>query len=261
MYAVEVSTGITDREHCWIPAPVRRDRGLAVGDQVRLVHEGLPALFTIQEGDRFAIGVEGRARLQGDGHRFQVELGRTVVTDTDREHAAETGDFVGYSRLGGPIAALAPHGGHIEPGTDAQAKRFVTKGGSAWWCAGFWPGGGAFDRWHVTSNDLSPDSFPGLRRLQSFGIDRAVSFHGWARSGIGIGGGASRELRARVRDAVARTVEVPVKLATAGEYCGDNPANVVNRVGEHGGIQLEQGIAVRETHWAEIADAVASVLL
>jgi phage replication-related protein YjqB (UPF0714/DUF867 family) len=47
----------------------------------------------------------------------------------------------------------------------------------------------------------------------------------------------------------------------AGEdnFNGDSPENIVNRLANGSGIQIEQALAVRERCWSEIADAVTSV--
>lgn len=260
MAVLHHAPGIGDAEHCRLPDTIRSSLAVPVGAQVRVVHDGLPALFTVRDGVRPAVGSGGRARLGAAGDRFPAALDPAVVSASDRETAKADGGLVCRVRDGGPVAALAPHGGHVEPGTDQQARRLADRGATAWWCAGFWPGGGAFERWHVTSNDLSPVSFPGLDRLMAAAVDRAVSFHGWSRSGVGVGGGASRAVRAAVADALDAAIPAPVELVPAGRYRGDAPANVVNRVGDRGGVQLEQGIDVRADHWAAVADAVGSVL-
>ena len=61
------------------------------------------------------------------------------------------------------------HGGQIEPYTDRQAERvaerLLDKGMSSWRCKGWKQGGGAHERWHITSTDIHPASFPKLDRV------------------------------------------------------------------------------------------------
>lgn len=264
-HRVRVDPAVLDREWCLLPARVRRERGLSVGQQVRLSHDGEPALFTVRcagDAETLAVSPAGRGRLGATGETFRARLDTRVVhPERGYETARETGEFVERASVGGDgLVALAPHGGHVEVGTDAQARRLAEHGASAWYCAGWWPGGGAFDRWHVTSNETHPASFPALDRLRERPFVRAVSFHGWTREGVGIGGGAAREIRERVRDAVASAVETDVYLVTDETYRGESPENVVNWLGERGGVQLEQGLDVRTERWAAVADAVSDAL-
>lgn len=74
------------------------------------------------------------------------------------------------------LAVLAPHGGGIEPGTEAQAelvgRRLGSDRATVWQCRGRWRGRLSFERWHITSTDIDPRSFPrgppgrGRRRAQ-----------------------------------------------------------------------------------------------
>lgn len=258
---VRTDPAVAGREYCRLPRTVRDAVGVNAGAQVRLWHEGMPALYTVRDGDEPATSPAGRDRLQADDGSFEACVDSQVIhPDHDYETAREVGEFVECVREGDDgLVALAPHGGHVEPGTDAQARRLTERGATAWYCAGWWPGGGAFDRWHVTSNDTSPDSFPGLATIADRTFDRAVSFHGWTRSGVGVGGGATRAVRVRVRDAIADVVDAPVFLVAGSTYRGDSPANVVNRLAEEG-VQLEQGIDVRQDAWVAVADAVGDAL-
>jgi hypothetical protein len=145
------------------------------------------------------------------------------------------------------------------------------RGATAWTCSGWWPGGRAFDRWHVTSGDLHPRSFPALDALLDSGsgkrgaFEAAVSFHGWRHEGVGVGGGASRTVRQRVVEAIERVTpeDEPVRRIDEGEYVGDAPENIVNWLTADGssGVQIEQSTGVRWRYGSAVADAVANVLL
>lgn len=257
---VHVDGAVAGREYCRLPRATRQAVGVAVGAQVRLWHDGMPALFTVRDGGP-AVTPTGRDRLEADGESFDAQVDPQVVhPDHDYETAREIGEFVECGMAGeDALIALAPHGGHVEVGTDAQARRLAECGATAWYCAGWWPGGGAFDRWHITSNETDPRSFSGLAAIADREFDRAVSFHGWTREGVGVGGGASPAIREHVRDAIANVIDAPVALITGTAYRGDNPANIVNRLAREG-VQLEQGLNVRKESWAAVADAVSDAL-
>ena len=74
--------------------------------------------------------------------------------------------------------ALGPGQGQIEPCTDRQAERVAErlqdKGVSSWRCKGWKQGGGAHERWHITSTDIHPASFPKLGRV-IFGTSGTLS--------------------------------------------------------------------------------------
>jgi len=53
-----------------------------------------------------------------------------------------------------------------------------------------------------------------------------------------------------------------VRIASPDEgYDGDSPQNIINRLtaGGANGIQIEQSLGARTSHWQNIADAVAEV--
>jgi len=260
---VRVEPGVADRETIHLPARHREAVGVKSGEQLRLDTPTGPALFTVRATDAAEplVSPAGRDRTGATGRRVAARLDTQVVHPThDRTTASEEGEFIGRAHAGSDaLVALAPHGGHVEYGTDAQARRLAGRGATAWWCAGWWPGGGAFDRWHVTSNDTNPASFPALATVADRRYDRAVSFHGWARDGVGVGGGAPYEVRETVRDAVAAVVDDPVSLVETDAYRGDDPSNVVNRLSDEG-VQLEQSRRVREEYGIAVADAVAEAL-
>lgn len=131
---------------------------------------------------------------------------------------------------------------------------------------GWKQGGGARERWHITSVDLSPASFPLLNTVISRGFTHAVAFHGFDRPdrpGILIGGAAPATVKADIRAAIAGAVGsgIEVGIAELGDILGgDRPGNIVNRLtGGANGIQIEQSPQARSGHWRAIADAVADV--
>lgn len=254
------------REHCRLPRDVLARAGTEVGRQVRLRRRSQCVLSTVADTDERAIVSPEIARMIDGTGPLQV----ASVAPTP-PFSLVAGQFTEQVREGGPLVAVAPHGGNMEPQTDVQARRLGERGAAVWACRGWWPEGRAFDRWHVTSGDIHPGSFPALDGLLGDGrgkrgeFDSAVSFHGWRRDGVGIGGGAPKGVRQRVTDAVERVLphDVPIRRIDEGDYVGDDPENIVNWLTADGtsGVQIEQSTGVRWCHGSAVADAVANVLL
>lgn len=267
---VHVSEAVPDANTCQIPRSTLSSLGIVAGQQIRLEHEAGPAVFTAApSGDEsWAVTADGRNRMGATGNSFAVDVDTAVVDRAlDEQTAAETGGFVErvVNATGESLVALAPHGGYIEYGTDEQARRVGRRlGVPAWYCAGWWPSGGAFDRWHVDSTEIHPASFADLAALSSRGFDAAVSFHGWGEDHIAVGGAASPDRKRAVRDSIESAVgdAYEVRLATDESRNGDNPANIVNWITESrsDGIQLEQPWGARREQGDVIADAVSDVL-
>ncbi len=193
---------------------------------------------------------------------------------------------------GTALVIIAPHGAGIEPYTDLQAEHVVWqlahKGQAAqcWACKGYLLGSdpdATFDRWHITSTDISRPSFPLLDAVMSSPFARAVSFHGFTprctpegwQPDILIGGGAAGTgpgtMKKWIRDEIEDTVAgfgFSVDLETGDELGGGRPHNIVNRLAPMpandpsqagNGVQIEQSYAARACCWREIARAVTRV--
>jgi phage replication-related protein YjqB (UPF0714/DUF867 family) len=253
---------------------------LALGDQCRVVLDnGNLALYTVGEvrnepgNNRVRMGWEARARL-ATTQTFAATLRTTVVAPSslsDSEVQAQS-EFV--ERLvdddeSTGLIAIAPHGGFIEKHTDEQAAHvqwlLAGKGACSWICKGYKQGGGAWDRWHITSTDISRHSFPGLDQVAQRKFTYAVSFHGMSYDVVLIGGGAPYWLKQLIHAAIAKVLAgsgIDVAIATADDvYSGDSAKNVVNwlTVGGLGGVQIEQSMRARATYGLAIAAAVADV--
>ena len=150
--------------------------------------------------------------------------------------------------------AIAPHGGEIEKRTDEQAEQAVTEltaacfPASSWLCKGDGDSDkGAFDRWHITSEDIQPACFPLLEPLVSRTFCYGVAFHGFQRkedeADIYIGGAASPLLKLAIERAlIALKLPIKVKISTRYDkpkFQGFSPENIINRLATSG-IQLEQ---------------------
>ena len=137
------------------------------------------------------------------------------------------------------------------------------EGASSWVCRGWRPGGGAVERWHITSADLAPDCFPQLHTVIGRGFTHAVAFHGSGGSQVLVGGGAaSSDLQQAIAAAIRLATGLAVRVAPAGDPLGGNdPRNVVNRLtaGGANGVQVEQPFAARRDHGPAIAKAVVDV--
>jgi phage replication-related protein YjqB (UPF0714/DUF867 family) len=221
------------------------------------------------------------AAASGNGEVVQMNnaaLGRLLMDEPPRSLVAVTADILGSCELVettvlrscANVAVIAPHGGSIERATDAQAERVASDGryrADSWICQG--PGGGAFRRWHITSDDLSEGSFGGLRALLSTPHDLAVSFHGFSDISdvdVIVGGLLDVEVRRRVRDELERRLTVVLErpaivvlaISTHDPHPGLAPDNVVNRLATLGGLQIEQSLTLRSTR--DAPELVAEVV-
>ena len=168
------------------------------------------------------------------------------------------------------LVAIAPHGGAIEEWTDRQAECVATqlaaKGVSCWRCKGWREGGGALERWHIKSQEINPASFPLLDSIFDRGFTYAVAFHGFSEDRILIGGAASgaagdalkQEIQKAIQSAIGSDIDVDIATA-ADIFNGDDPNNIVNRLANGNGIQIEQSAVARDNYWQKIAEAVARV--
>jgi phage replication-related protein YjqB (UPF0714/DUF867 family) len=230
------------------------------------------SLYTVSEthavsgaADVVFLGPDARARLGlSSAAVLEMRVPHPGLSDGAAQQANEFVERVTGS--GTHLIAIAPHGGEIEPRTDAQAALVAERFGSdgrGWVCKGFGAGGGAaFRRWHITSAEISERSFPKLRALLRTGFTHAVAFHGWDLAHIGVGGRAAPSLKKAVRQAIEEAVrgQIEVVLETSSSFSGTSKRNIVNRLAASGkGLHIEQSLPAREDHWEAIAAAVAAV--
>jgi phage replication-related protein YjqB (UPF0714/DUF867 family) len=258
--------------------------GRAVGQQVRIKRRDdarFVAVYTVNQSnpdspgraDVVRTGLTGRERL-GDGGELEEATVEATVLDAPGEStgvrfievAEDTGDQSYF-------VVIAPHGGMIEKHTDEQAAAVISQlrtakfRASMWVCKGFGDATkGASDRWHITSDDIHPASFPLLGSLMSRRFFYGVAFHGFAQQGdeadIYIGGAAPRWLKGALQTALNGVdPSLKVKISTredSPKFQGFRPENVINRLARGRGIHLEQSAKARVFH-KEIAGAVANV--
>jgi phage replication-related protein YjqB (UPF0714/DUF867 family) len=270
---------IDDREHCSADPERLETIGRAVGHQVRIKRGSSEyALYTVSEPRQESpdnivrMGLSGRQRLSTSdefGATLSAQVPNPVLTEAEAKERSEFVERLADNGTHRGLIAIAPHGGQIEPYTDRQAERVAeqlsAKGVSSWRCKGWKQGGGAHERWHITSTDIHPASFPKLNRVISRGFRYAVAFHGFGGTGVLIGGAAPDSLKGEIKLAIERAVTgsgIAVRLAQPDDNLGGSSSrNIVNRLtaGGAGGIQIEQSLSAREGHGQTIADAVASV--
>ena len=265
-------------EHCSADPRLLASISSERGHQVRIVRSSEEyALYTVSEArpegaDVVRMGLVGRRRLGTDGE-FDAVLDSRVphptFSDDDARAGGELVERLQDDGRHSGLIAIAPHGGNIEPRTDEQAERVVSRlaahAVSSWSCKGFKPGGEAFERWHITSTDISEASFPLLNCVIGRGFAHAVAFHGFAGPDILIGGTADEGLKQEIKAAIEAATAgsgIAVRVALPDErFGGDDPRNVVNRLTADGagGIQIEQPADARARHHLDIADAVSDV--
>jgi phage replication-related protein YjqB (UPF0714/DUF867 family) len=245
--------------------------------QVLLTNAGSHALFTVA------------AVLPGSGpDQAAVAMGdpdRLFAGDAPSEMVVATTDVLAEEQLvekvttAGDVAVIAPHGGAIERDTDDQAALVAADPRlyvDLWVCVG--KGTDQFRRLHITSDDLSEQSFPGFRILLEREHRCAVSFHGFNRAtkpgtttalDVIVGGQFDLDRRYEIADRIRHALpaeaafEVYVTTACSDPFSGLSPLNAVNRLARAGGIQIEQSGRLRQLPYAPrlVADAVADALV
>ena len=289
------------REHCSVSAAQIHMMGLNKRQQVRIerpTENGTTlALYTIESthseepNDVFLDyvdpgDVEPRFRVP-TSETFQGKINSQVaavgLSDVDAKAYSEFVEHLADNDYNRELVVIAPHGGFIEEHTDEQAQylaeQLPCKSVSVWMCKGFKKDGGAFDRWHITSTDISEESFPKLKTIYGRHIKYAIAFHGWGGDCICIGGSESdprppncrkeeislkEEIKCAIEKVVPSSIDVVLGGAPGDEKCpqdfnGDNSKNIVNRLGTTG-VQIEQSGEAREKYGKAIAEAVANVI-
>lgn len=196
---------------------------------------------------------------------------------------------------GDDIFICAPHGGMVEPRTEIQAKELYKRvdNSTCWWTIG--TGKNAFEKWHISSDEILPKQFELLKRLDSeFNI--GVSFHGMSDEykGIVIGGEADEQLKCELQRSLRETLncgyDVPDSIKSVGKidsnslvevadavdssytpilissnkldkFSGFGDDNIVNKfVKDNQGIQIEQSSYIRQNNWYDVVSCVEKVI-
>ena len=274
-------------ERCSANPATLNSIGRAIGQQVRITQRDSPnfvAVFTVKQanpdddlGDpelanAVRTGQTGRERL-GTTEEMAAVVQAKVVDDAPGSGTFSFVELIDDDEKQGYFIAIAPHGGEIEPHTDQEAEHVIMELHAASVPASFWlckgdgdRDKGAFDRWHITSEDLQPACFPLLKPLASRTFCYGVAFHGFDRNedeaDVYIGGAASLPLKRAVEKALNDlNLSIEVRISTCSDkpkFQGFSPANIINRLATSG-IQLEQSRHAREKFGQQIAAAVAKV--
>lgn len=266
---------LANGKYCSLRSDVADELNRESGQQVRLRwtgDRGTSAAFTIHElhddDAEIRVGQKGRQRLNirpsSDIDVIPVvpRPGMSRMQAFERNEVCETVWDCGQDTL----LVCAPHDG-IESNT-AQAAGIVRKElgeiqASAWFVHGF--GRDAFDRWHITTTDMDPSSYPGLGSIANRGFDYAVSFHVWSDEHgdeVLIGGLADDALRERLADRVSDVINGKRELITdhsEGKYMAKSEQNVVNwlTADNASGIQIEMPPVIALRYRKRLARAVA----
>ena len=275
-------------ERCSANPATLNSIGRAIGQQVRITRRDSPnsvAVFTVKQANPDDdLGDPELANVVRTGQTGRERLGKAeemaaTVQDKVVDDAPQSGTFSFFELADDDdgkqayFIAIAPHGGDIEPHTDQEAEHVITELQAASVPASFWlckgdgdRDKGAFDRWHITSEDLQPACFPLLQPLASRTFCYGVAFHGFDRNedeaDVYIGGAASLPLKRAVEKALNDlNLSIEVKISTCSDkpkFQGFSPENIINRLATSG-IQLEQSRHAREKFGQQIAGAVAKV--
>ncbi len=279
-----------DLERCSADPAMLESIGRSLGQQVRIKRRDDPrffAVYTAKQANPDAdpsdhwganvvrTGQSGRERLGTTAEMEATVQARVVdaapqAAEPDDVRFFEVADDDGKQAY---FIAIAPHGGMIEQHTDEQAaeaaRELIAAGfpASLWLCKGYGDEAkGPFDRWHITSTDIHPASFPLLQRLISRTFCYGVAFHGFQRredeADVYIGGAASRSLKVVIERAL-NDLDLPVKVKISTnddnpKFQGFSPDNLINRL-VTSGIHLEQSLEARKKFRGEIARTVAKV--
>ena len=198
--------------------------------------------------------------------RINAQVTAVGLTDAEAEDFSEFIENLADNGHNNRLIVIAPHGGNIEKYTDEQAEHVGQKLSSEyvseWICKGFKKGGGAFDRWHITSTEISEESFPKLKTIMRRHFEYSIAFHGWRDESICIGGTMPPNVKQLIKEVITKVVPDSIEVKDDGcpeGFNGNNPENIVNRLSIKG-LQIEQSEEARKFYGIDIADAVADVI-
>jgi phage replication-related protein YjqB (UPF0714/DUF867 family) len=206
--------------------------------------------------------------------KVNAQVTAVGLTDAEAEASSEFIENLADNGHNHGLIVIAPHGGNIEKYTDEQAEHVGQKLSSEyvseWICKGFKKGGGAFNSWHITSTDISEESFPKLNTIMRRHFEYSVAFHGWDGDSICIGGSsAADDLKPQIKKAIEGAVPHSIVVTIVKDdddtegcpkgFNGNSAENIVNRLSTKG-LQIEQCERARKHYGIDIADAVADVI-
>jgi phage replication-related protein YjqB (UPF0714/DUF867 family) len=278
------------KEQCSVNVDQIKTIGRNLSQQVRLelpTENGIiPAVYTVgkvheEESDRVYVGskIVNFVKCLHDNTDPCMGKVKAQVTaeDLNEQQAKLQGEFIEQLSDNGQnqkLVVIAPHGGEIENKTDKQAgiirNEISPDDVSLWICKGFdKDDNSAIERWHITSTQINEISFPKLNTIYHRKFKYAIAFHGWLQDNVCVGGCKDNKtvdkLKVEIKDAIQKALreedsDIQVNVSGCpecpGEFNGDNPDNIVNRLGING-IQIEQCKDARKNYYRPIAEAVA----
>lgn len=151
------------------------------------------------------------------------------------------------------LVILAPHGGNIEPGTSeiAQAMYYdlfnKSRHVTLWMLNGYSPGGGAFERFHIPSDEFESEDFPKLGCILGRNYAQSIAFHGCKDDTVYVGGTADNGFKSEVAEAIFGAIHgnIALEVVSNGPYAGTSTNNIVNRLSSSS-IQIELPRRIRD---------------
>lgn len=170
------------------------------------------------------------------------------------EKLGEDYEFEARRKADSQVAIIAPHGGRIEPTTDAIADAIAGKDFSFYGFRGLKNGSDL----HITSHRFNEPTCEELIRNH----ETVIAIHGWGAAGERLCiGGRDSELAEKLKTALT---DAGFKVdAPEGGLAGADPQNIVNRGASGKGVQVELTMGLRRNREAakKFTDVVRAVLL
>jgi hypothetical protein len=290
-----VNSTIGSREHCRVPSSLLTAGNFMPDRQVKIdrgtVLRGLCTVeSTASTSGVFEMNSEGftnRVYLSGDpsdsSTGFTVTVSNqygsgpgphiaepaTSLTDANTNSAGKVKEYT-VRALGSQVAYTVPH--PFEKYTFEQAELIHNADPvrNAVWALGINNNvSGTLNRYHITSTEISPASFPGLADFVRNNITNAVSFHGEQScdtSEVRVGGAIEDAFRQGVAEIIREKLNnSALRVHWKSGICFDGSAsdNFVNAMSIDGrGLQLEQDsvqILNNSTRRNQVATATKSV--
>ncbi len=202
--------------------------------------------FNADPGNNYVIG---RIDTEVVKPKYQIDeatfLGKLADTEQQAKAEGELIEILDDPDQTQKLVVIAPHGGMIENYTDEQAEQVrawingmdQSTGSQTpvtlWRCKGWKPSGGAFNRWHITSTELNPASFPQLNIIYTRGFEYGVAFHGCddnsGTNPVYIGGNADPTLRANIASNIEAKINDKVMTDQSFQalLLSDNPSGTL----------------------------------
>jgi phage replication-related protein YjqB (UPF0714/DUF867 family) len=248
-----------------IERPTATGTALALYTVIDIHDEEEDVVFVDKDLDDLRDRLELSNTNDFDG-KVNAQVTAAGLTDAEAEASSEFIENLSDNGHNNGLIVIAPHGGNIEKYTDEQAEHIGQKLSSEyvseWNCKGFKKGGGAFDRWHITSTEINEESFPKLKTIMRRHFEYSVAFHGWGEKSICIGGTMPSDLISKIKNAIIKVVPDSIEVKVDGcpeGFNGNNPENIVNRLSTKS-LQIEQSEEARKCYGIDIADAIADVI-